>query len=81
MRLTEKEAAILAHLRRALPNAVARDALLAQVWGYASVIATHTLETHVYRLRRKLAVVAPTGPRLVSDGNGYRLTLAGAAEE
>ncbi len=76
VRLTEKEAAILSHLRRAEPAAVARDELLAQIWGYASAIATHTLETHVYRLRRKLAEVAPAGPKLVSDGNGYRLETA-----
>jgi len=81
VRLTEKEAAILCHLRRAEGYAVPRDALLAEIWGYANVVATHTLETHVYRLRRKLASVTPTGPRLVSDGNGYRLTLSGAPDE
>jgi DNA-binding response OmpR family regulator len=55
VRLTEKEAAILAYLHKSGPRAVARDELLAQIWGYADAIATHTLETHIYRLRRKLA--------------------------
>jgi DNA-binding response OmpR family regulator len=75
-RLTEKEAAILAYLQRGAGRAVPRDELLAQIWGYADAIATHTLETHIYRLRRKLAGdgSAPV-PQLVSDGAGYRLIV------
>ncbi len=80
VRLTEKEAAILAYLHRAGGRAVPRDELLAQIWGYADAIATHTLETHIYRLRRKLAGTGDTAlPQLISDGTGYRLSAPGAA--
>ncbi|HEY1722626.1 MAG TPA: response regulator transcription factor [Magnetospirillaceae bacterium] len=74
IRLTEKEAAILAYLHRSNDRAVPRDELLQQIWGYADAIATHTLETHIYRLRRKLAENGPAPmPQLISDGTGYRL--------
>jgi DNA-binding response OmpR family regulator len=74
VRLTEKETAILEALRRAYPAAVPRETLLAEVWGYGEGIDTHTLQTHVYRLRRK---IEPEGQgRLVlSDEGGYRLGL------
>jgi DNA-binding response OmpR family regulator len=79
IRLTEKEAAILGYLHHAGDRAVPRDELLAQIWGYADAIATHTLETHIYRLRRKLiGDGASAAPQLVSDGSGYRLALPGA---
>ncbi len=80
IRLTEKEAAILAYLHRSGDRAVPRDELLAQIWGYADAIATHTLETHIYRLRRKLAGdgTVPV-PQLISDGIGYRLIVPDAA--
>jgi DNA-binding response OmpR family regulator len=68
VRLTDKEAAILDHLRQA-GGVVPRDRLLADIWGYAEGIATHTLETHVYRLRRKLEDDA----LLVTEEGGYRL--------
>ncbi len=80
IRLTEKEAAILAYLHRAGDRAVPRDELLAQIWGYADAIATHTLETHIYRLRRKLAGDGSAEmPALISDGTGYRIVIPGAA--
>lgn len=71
IRLTEKEAAILRFLHRAGPVAVARETLLAAVWGYNSRVSTHTLETHVYRLRRKLD--DPLGRIIATEGRGYRL--------
>jgi DNA-binding response OmpR family regulator len=76
IRLTEKEAAILKFLYRADGMPVPRQTLLNEVWGYNSSVTTHTLETHVYRLRQK---VEPdlTGPPslLVTEGGGYRLAL------
>src|SRR5882762_1038813 len=54
IRLTEKEAAIIRYLYRADQKVVTRDVLLEEVWGYNSGVATHTLETHVYRLRQKI---------------------------
>src|SRR4030081_1122040 len=54
VRLTEKETAILKHLYRARPRPVSREMLLQEVWGYNSSVTTHTLETHIYRLRQKV---------------------------
>lgn len=77
IRLTEKEAAILLYLHRAGGRAVPRAELLGEVWGYSSAVTTHTLETHVYRLRRKTEggnEADPEAPRLlVTDEGGYRL--------
>ena len=74
VRLTEKEAAILKFLYRAGSVAVPRETLLAAVWGYNTRVSTHTLETHVYRLRRKLGDVA--GEMIATEGRGYRLNPA-----
>ncbi|MDD3444436.1 MAG: winged helix-turn-helix domain-containing protein [Zavarzinia sp.] len=77
VRLTDKETQILARLAGAIGRVVSREALLADVWGYGAAIATHTIETHVYRLRRKLARVAAGGAALIqSEDGGYRLALA-----
>jgi DNA-binding response OmpR family regulator len=72
VRLTEKEAAILEFLYRA-GRAIGRDALLGAVWGYNSGVATHTLETHIYRLRRKIECDPANAEILVTEPGGYRL--------
>jgi DNA-binding response OmpR family regulator len=71
IRLTEKEVAILAYLHGAGTRVVPRDELLGEVWGYSAGITTHTVETHIYRLRRKL----DTGGDAVvlTEPGGYRL--------
>jgi DNA-binding response OmpR family regulator len=74
LRLTEKEAAILVYLARAGDSAVARDELLGQVWGYANDASTHTVETHIYRLRRKLSENGIDG-LVRTESGGYRLEL------
>ncbi|MFD2232506.1 winged helix-turn-helix domain-containing protein [Phaeospirillum tilakii] len=71
VRLTDKEVAILLRLGRAAGAVVAREELLADVWGYSTEIDTHTLETHIYRLRRKLADEAAAC--LLTEPGGYRL--------
>ncbi|TVQ37218.1 MAG: DNA-binding response regulator [Geminicoccaceae bacterium] len=71
--LTAREAAIVEHLYRAAPEAVPRATLLQQVWGYRAAVSTHTLETHVYRLRRKLEADPKTPRLLVTEPGGYRL--------
>lgn len=71
--LTEMESAILLHLLQAGNRAVGRDELLDEVWGYGSGVTTHTLETHVYRLRRKTEP-DPSRPGILrTDRGGYRL--------
>ncbi|MBI3513773.1 MAG: response regulator transcription factor [Proteobacteria bacterium] len=73
IRLTEKEAAMLDLLWHAAGRVVPRDALLAQIWGYQSGISTHTLETHVYRLRRKIERDPARAELLITELGGYRL--------
>jgi len=73
VRLTEKEAAILKYLYRAGRKAIGRDTLLHEVWGYNSRVTTHTLETHVYRLRQKIERNPSRAEILVTEPGGYRL--------
>ena len=73
IRLTEKEAAILKYLLRAGSAVIGRDELLNEVWGYNSGVTTHTLETHVYRLRQKLERDPSNAEILVTEPGGYRL--------
>ena len=73
IRLTDKEAAILKFLYRAGGKAVARQTLLNEVWGYNAAVTTHTLETHVYRLRQKIEPEPAQAQILVTEGGGYRL--------
>ena len=73
VRLTEKETAILRYLYRAGQRAVSRETLLQEVWGYNSGVTTHTLETHVYRLRQKVEKDAGNPTILVTDAGGYKL--------
>ena len=72
VRLTEKEAAILKFLYRA-GTAIGRDTLLGEVWGYNASVTTHTLETHVYRLRQKIERDPGNAELLVTEPGGYRL--------
>lgn len=73
VRLTEKETAILKYLYRAGPRVVNRETLLSEVWGYNSGVTTHTLETHVYRLRQKMERDPSAAELLVTEPGGYRL--------
>lgn len=73
VRLTEKETAILAFLHRACGRTIDRGTLLSAVWGYRSAVATHTLETHIYRLRRKIEPDPTRAEILVTEAGGYRL--------
>jgi DNA-binding response OmpR family regulator len=73
IRLTEKETAILKYLLRAGDAVIGRDELLNEVWGYNSGVTTHTLETHVYRLRQKLEADPSNARILVTEPGGYRL--------
>jgi DNA-binding response OmpR family regulator len=73
VRLTEKETAILKYLYRAGDQAIGRDTLLGEVWGYNAGVTTHTLETHVYRLRQKIERDPTRAEILVTEPGGYRL--------
>jgi DNA-binding response OmpR family regulator len=73
VRLTEKEVSILRYLYRAGPRPVSRETLLQEVWGYNSEVTTHTLETHIYRLRQKIEKDTPAPVILLTETGGYKL--------
>ena len=73
LKLTEKETAILRYLYRAGTRVVSRDTLLSEVWGYNAHVTTHTLETHIYRLRQKIEINPASARILVTEPGGYKL--------
>ncbi|UDF03608.1 response regulator transcription factor [Asticcacaulis sp. AND118] len=73
IRLTEKETNILKYLYRAGGKPISREELLTEVWGYNAGVTTHTLETHVYRLRQKIEPDPANARLLMTDAGGYRL--------
>ena len=75
VRLTEKETNILKFLYRSKDGMVARDVLLHEVWGYNANVTTHTLETHIYRLRQKIELDPRNARLLITEQGGYRLNV------
>ena len=73
VRLTDKETSILKYLYRQGPKTISRDILLKEVWGYNNRVTTHTLETHIYRLRQKIERDPSNARLLVTEDGGYRL--------
>jgi len=73
IRLTDKETNIIKFLYRAGGKVVGRDTLLDEVWGYNAGVTTHTLETHVYRLRQKIEKDPSNAQILVTEPGGYKL--------
>lgn len=73
VRLTEKETSILKYLYRSGEKVVSRDILLHEVWGYNAGVTTHTLETHIYRLRQKIEKDPSNAEILVTETGGYKL--------
>ena len=73
LRLTEKETNILKYLMRSGEKSVGRDELLREVWGYRANVTTHTLETHIYRLRQKIELDSQNPRLLITETGGYRL--------
>ncbi len=75
VRLTDKETSILRYLYRAGQKSVSREELLREVWGYNAAVTTHTLETHIYRLRQKIEPDPALATLLITETGGYRLKL------
>ena len=73
IRLTEKETNILKYLLRAENATVQREVLLHEVWGYNAGVTTHTLETHIYRLRQKIEPDPSQAKLLVTESGGYKI--------
>ena len=75
IRLTEKETSMLLFLYHSKDYVVQRDTLLHEVWGYSTDVTTHTLETHVYRLRQKMKLSPGDTDLLMTEAGGYRLAI------
>lgn len=73
IRLTEKETAILRYLYERREVVVARSELLRDVWGYHVSVTTHTVETHIHRLRKKIGADPSNAQLILTEGQGYRL--------
>jgi DNA-binding response OmpR family regulator len=73
--LTEKECSLLKYLAQAHPEPLGRDDLLEHVWGMAGEVDTHTLETHIYRLRNKLGELSPAPCDILTHEGAYMLAL------
>jgi DNA-binding response OmpR family regulator len=80
IRLTELERKLLLYLAAANGGSVDREQLLAHVWGYTAGVDTHTVETHIWRLRQKIETDDPASRFLVTEAEGYRLLLAGSGQ-
>ncbi|HPF47160.1 MAG: response regulator transcription factor [Alphaproteobacteria bacterium] len=73
IRLTEKETAILKFLKRADGATISREKMLNEVWGYNSNVTTHTLETHIYRLRQKIEKNPSEAKIIITENGGYSM--------
>lgn len=73
IQLTEKETQVLRYLFRARGRPVSKQELLVEVWGYSSKVNSHTVETHVYRLRQKIERLSQFGCVLRTEEKGYSL--------
>ena len=80
VRLTDKESNILKFLYRAAGEPVPRQVLLNEVWGYNSSVTTHTLETHIYRLRQKIEADPSRTRLLLTSAGGYSLDAQAGQE-
>lgn len=75
IRLTEKETAILKFLKRAEGATISREKMLNEVWGYNSNVTTHTLETHIYRLRQKIEMDPSNAKIILTESGGYSMGI------
>ena len=75
IKLTDKETAIIEYLSKEENIIVSKDVLLKEVWGYNEFVDTHTLETHIYKLRKKIEIDHKRPEYLMNEEGGYRLKL------
>ena len=75
IKLTEKEVAIIKYLYKAGQNIVSKNDLLQEVWGYSPDVSTHTIETHIYRLRQKVEHDDKSAQLILTSEGGYQLNM------
>ncbi len=73
--LTEKEALLLAALLESAPKPIPREMLLKKVWAYGEDVTSHTVETHIYRLRHKCEAAISPPCAIMTEAEGYRLIM------
>lgn len=76
VKLTEKEVAIIKYLYKACDKIVSKNELLQEVWGYSPDVTTHTIETHIYRLRQKVEHEDASAQLILTEDGGYKLKTA-----
>lgn len=74
VKLTEKEVNILKYLYQNTNKITEKEELLENVWGYSAEATTHTVETHIYRLRQKVEQNGGSQV-IITENNGYRLNI------
>lgn len=74
-KLTEKEVAIIKYLYKNQNKIVGKNDLMQEVWGYAADVATHTVETHIYRLRQKVEHEDASAQLILTSDGGYQLKI------
>ena len=72
LKLTEKEINTISYLSKS-EKPVSIDELQEKVWSYQSDIETHTVETHIYRLRKKILNTFNDKDFIISEKNGYQI--------
>lgn len=75
IKLTEKEVAIIKYLYKCRDRIVTKNELLQEVWGYSPEVSTHTIETHIYRLRQKVENEDSAAQLILTEEGGYRLKI------
>ena len=75
LKKTEKEVAIIKYLYKAKDKIVSKNELLQEVWGYSPDVSTHTIETHIYRLRQKVEHENPDAQLIMTEDGGYKLKM------
>lgn len=75
IKLTEKEVAIIKYLYKARDKIVSKNELLQEVWGYRPDVTTHTIETHIYRLRQKVEHDEAEAQLIMTEDGGYKLKI------
>lgn len=73
--LTDKELLLLHCLLKAKGNMLTREGLLREVWAYEETVDSHTLETHIYRLRHKCEAMGEAAPQIRAHEQGYSLVM------
>ena len=73
IKLTEKEVSIIKYLYKNKDKIISKSDLMKEVWGYALDVATHTVETHIYRLRQKVEHDNPSAQLILTEDGGYLL--------